>query len=57
MYTFYALAPRQNASVCDDNESEMILGGNWDQRESLGVKSVHLGCSRYHRVPNRVIGC
>ena len=43
--------------MCDDNESEMILGVNWDKSESRGVKWVHLGHTRYHREGNRVLGC
>ena len=41
----------------DDNESEMILGVLWDKSGSLGVKSVHLGPTRYHRESNRVLVC
>ena len=47
MHIFYALSPRQNAATRDDNESEITLGVIWDKRESRGVKSAHLGHTRY----------
>ncbi len=57
MYLCYVLLPRQRSVIFDDNESEMILGVNWDNWVSLGVKSALLGSTRYHRVSHRVLVC